>query len=127
MKIGKKLMVKCWWNWCASQMSITSTFYVHILQTKVFCEALLELQFDFVIFWRKNIGVKCWWNLLQVSIPWTFYARLLHRYFCAKKLQSRNLTREKLWNLLSYKKFKLKMLMKLTRRQITFDRQSICS
>ncbi len=50
----------------------------------------------------------------QVSIPSTFYACLLCLYFSAKKLQSRNETREKLHKALSYEKFVGKMLMKLT-------------
>jgi len=49
-----------------------------------------------------------------VSISSTFYAGLLYQYFCTKKLQSQNLTREKLRKALLYKKFAHKMLMKLT-------------
>jgi hypothetical protein len=40
--------------------------------------------------------------------------RLLHQQFCAKKLQSQNITREKLLKALLYKKFARKILMKLT-------------
>ncbi len=42
------------------------------------------------------------------------YLNLLHQYFCAKKVQSQNVTREKLRKALSYKKIVRKMLMKLT-------------
>ncbi len=46
----------------------------------------------------------------KVSISSTLYSRLLHQYFCDKKLQSQNVSR----NELSYEKFSCKMLMKLT-------------
>jgi hypothetical protein len=39
-------------------VSISPTFYKLHFSTKVFYEALLSLQFGFVIFWRKNIGIK---------------------------------------------------------------------
>jgi len=48
-----------------------------------------------------------------VSISSTFFEQLLRQYFCAKKLPSQNITREKMHNLLLYKKFVHKMLMKL--------------
>jgi len=44
----------------------------------------------------------------------TFAPIFLRQYFCAKKLQSHNLTREKLHEALSYKIVTRKMLMKLT-------------
>jgi len=50
----------------------------------------------------------------QVSISSTFYLRLLRWYFCSKKLQSQNVTREKLCKTLLYEKLSRKMLMKLT-------------
>jgi len=40
------------------QVSISLTFYEHIFCSKVFFEAFLCLQFGFVIFCRKNIGLK---------------------------------------------------------------------
>jgi hypothetical protein len=49
----------------------------------------------------------------QVSISSTFYTQLLRQYFDAKKLQSQNITREKLHKTLLYEKFACKMLMKL--------------
>jgi hypothetical protein len=39
--------------------------------------------------------------------------RILRQYFSAKKLQSQNVTREKVLKVLSYEKFPSKMLMKL--------------
>jgi len=51
-------------------------------------------------------------NLEKIS-P-TFYEQFLSQYFCAKKLQSQNVTREKMRNLLQYEKFASKMLIKLT-------------
>jgi len=49
-----------------------------------------------------------------VSISSTFYARLLRQYFCEKKLQSQNVTRETLHEAILYEKFAHKMLLKLT-------------
>jgi hypothetical protein len=49
-----------------------------------------------------------------VSISSTYYSGLLRQYYCDKKLQSQNVTREKLLEALLYKKFEHKMLMKLT-------------
>jgi len=40
------------------QGSISSTFYLQLFRTKVFCTAFLWLQFGFLIFWHKNIGAK---------------------------------------------------------------------
>ncbi len=40
----------------------------------------------------------------QVSISPTFYEQLLRQYFCAKKLQSQNVTREKLLEVLMSEK-----------------------
>jgi hypothetical protein len=54
-------------------------------------------------------------NVLE-SISSTFYEQLLRQYFCARKLQSQTVTREKLCKTLLYEKDKLKMLMKLTPR-----------
>jgi len=41
----------------------------------------------------------------MVAISSTFYERLLRQYFCAKKLQSQKVTREKLRKALLYEKF----------------------
>jgi len=59
-------------------------------------------------------------NLVQESISSTFYVWLFRRYFGAKKFQSRNVTREKMLNLLLYEKCALKILMKLTLGLIFF-------
>jgi len=47
-----------------------------------------------------------------VSLSSTFYVHLLRTYFCAKEIQSQNVTREKLLKALSYEKFAHKMMMK---------------
>jgi len=44
-----------------------------------------------------------------------FATIFFHQYFSTKKLQSQNVTREKLCKALLYKKFARKMLMKLTK------------
>jgi hypothetical protein len=44
------------------------------------------------------------------------FTNILHKYFCAKKLQSQNLTREKLCKALLYKIFSHKMLMKFLKQ-----------
>ncbi len=49
-----------------------------------------------------------------MSISSTFYGQILPQYFCAKKLQSQNVTREKLVKSLWYKKRARTMLMKVT-------------
>jgi len=49
-----------------------------------------------------------------MSISSTFFAHLLRQYFCAKKLQSKNVTRKKLHKAFLYKKRACEMLMKLT-------------
>jgi hypothetical protein len=50
----------------------------------------------------------------QGSISSTFYTHLLRQNFCTKRLQSQNMTREKLRKALLCKKIANKMLMKLT-------------
>ncbi len=55
------------------------------------------------------------WNQVDlVSISSTFYKKLLRHYLCTKKLQSQNVTKEKLCIALLYEKLSNKMLMKLT-------------
>jgi len=56
--------------------------------------------------------------VLLGSISSTFYSRLLWQYFWAKKLQSQNVTREKLCKALLYKIFLCKMLMKLAPKNL---------
>jgi len=63
--------------------------------------------------WRYAVNIERHLILIdQVSISSTFYEQLLRQYFCAKKLRSQNVTREKMCNLLLYKKCVCKMLMK---------------
>jgi len=49
-------------------------------------------------------------NVLE-SISSTFYEQLLRQYFCARKLQSQTVTREKLCKTLLYEKDKFKQLL----------------
>jgi hypothetical protein len=50
----------------------------------------------------------------QWSISPTYHVQLLHRYFCAKKVQTLNLSTKELRAKLSHEKAALKMLVKLT-------------
>jgi hypothetical protein len=43
---------------CVKKLSISPTLYKQLFHTKEFCKSFLYLQFDFVIFWQKNIGAK---------------------------------------------------------------------
>jgi hypothetical protein len=53
-------------NACSTtKVSISSTFYLHLFCIKVLCAAFLYLQFDFVIFWRKNIDTKAACKMLM--------------------------------------------------------------
>ncbi len=53
-------------------------------------------------------------KIAQESISPTYYVQLLRRYFCAKKVQTLNLSTKKLGAKLSYKKAARIMLVKLT-------------
>jgi hypothetical protein len=53
------------------------------------------------------------WNWLVVSSSSTFYKQLLCWYSCAKKLQSQNVTKEKLLKTFVYEKGPSKMMTKL--------------
>jgi len=52
--------------------------------------------------------------IVVLSISSTFYEQLLGQYFCAKKLQSQTVIREKHFKTLLFKKAAHKLLMKLT-------------
>jgi len=41
-----------------NKVSISPKFYEQLFWSEVFCTAFIFLQFGFVIFWQKNIGVK---------------------------------------------------------------------
>ncbi len=69
---------------------------------------------------------------MKVSMSPTFYPLFFVQYFCATKLQSQNVTIEKLRKALSYKKFSCKMLIKLTQgvnliniSQVAFSHESV--
>jgi len=53
------------------------------------------------------------WTNFKTSDPWCQFHQHFRQTFCAKKLQSQNVIREKLRKRLLYKKGALKMLMKL--------------
>jgi len=42
----------------ADKVSISPTFYAKLFCTNLVCKAFLYVQFDFVIFWQKNISAK---------------------------------------------------------------------
>jgi len=84
----------------------------------VFFAAFLFLQFDFVIFWQKNIGAKTAGKMLMEFTFAVNFINILHAPFALiflhQNITKPNVTREKLLNLVSYKKRPRKMLMKLT-------------
>jgi len=47
----------------------------------VFFEAFLDLQFDFVIFWLKNIGTKAACKILMKFTPWIDFTNILPKAF----------------------------------------------
>jgi len=49
LSVGKKSV---------DQVSISPIFYEQLFHTKVFCAALMCLQFGFVIFWQKDFGAR---------------------------------------------------------------------
>jgi hypothetical protein len=50
-------------------VSISPIFYKQLIRTKVFCAALMCLQFGFVIFWRKDYGAKAALKMLVKLTP----------------------------------------------------------
>jgi len=64
------------------------------------------------------MSVKAVLRTLMKSTPGVNFTNILGKlfckYFCGKKLESRNMTRDKLCETLSFEKFTHKMLMKLT-------------
>jgi len=89
------------------------TFMLHTLSTLCAIKIIVYLLL-------QKLFVKWWSNLLLVSILSTFYKCLFCQYFCAKKLQSQNVTREKLHKALLYKNHVRKMMMKLNSGHLTF-------
>ncbi len=70
VKAAQKTFVKL------HQVSISSTFYLSLICTTVFCEAFLQLQFGFVVFWRKNNGKKAACKMLmKLTTEQTFSGR----------------------------------------------------
>ncbi len=55
------------------QVSISPIFYEQLFHTKVFCAAIMCLQFGFVIFWRKDFGAKAAHKMLLKLTPEAVY------------------------------------------------------
>jgi len=94
----------CWGPWSTLRNCLKMDFYCTISFGNVY----------------KGYTYCCWypstyfmkWNMsYQVSISPTCYGQLLRQYFCAKKLQSQNVSRKRWWR---YWKCSCKMMMKLT-------------
>ncbi len=68
--LAQKLLVKCYWNWL--QVSISSTFYAHILSpyfgTKKLQSQIKVEKSCSICFLTKNTWTKCWWNWLQLYL-----------------------------------------------------------
>jgi hypothetical protein len=50
-------------------MSISPIFYKQLFHSKVFCAAVMCLQFGFVIFWQKDFGAKAAQKMLVKLTP----------------------------------------------------------
>jgi hypothetical protein len=49
----------------SDQVTISPTFYKQVSRMKVFCQAFLQLQFGFVIFWQTNNGAEAAHKMLM--------------------------------------------------------------
>jgi hypothetical protein len=82
---------------------------------KKICEVCISFILAFEVLMKKAMffkNVATRWFLESIS-P-TLYVRLLRQYFCAKKVQTLNLSTKKFHEKLSYKKAMRKMLVKST-------------
>jgi len=97
------LWAKSWWNW--EQVSILNLTSKFSLLTDWLCNFLVK------VYWRKS----CWWNVSEIDSRGQFYWHFTRNFsaniFAPKKIQSRNVTGEKLSKALLYEKFALIMLM----------------
>jgi len=63
-------------------VSISPIFNEELFCTKVFCAALMCLQFGFVIFWRKDFGAKAAHEMLVKLTPggqsFNLYLNVVH-------------------------------------------------
>ncbi len=64
IKIAKHI-----WEPCSLLVSISPIFYEQLFWTRVFCAAILCLQFGFVIFWQKDFGAKAAHKMLVKLTP----------------------------------------------------------
>jgi len=79
---------------------------------------------NYLLFWNGqtflNYSLIIWHRIVRTVVSFIniYNEQLLRPYSCAKKLQSQNVTREKLHKTLFHKKGDWKMLMKLTPRRV---------
>jgi len=95
---------------------IISIFFFNTMQIKSTVQIIVNKKVNLIIFAH--------YNGLLISIlfnQWSISSTILRAHFCTKVLsyfhQSQNITREKLCEVLLYKKGACKMLMKLTQSQ----------
>ncbi len=65
---GIKKQLNIYYNF-NHQVAISPIFYEQLFCTKVFCAALMCLQFGFVIFWQKDFGTKAAHKMLVKLTP----------------------------------------------------------
>ncbi len=63
-------------------MSISPIFHEQLFCTKVFCAALMCLQFGFVIFWQKDFGTKAAHKMLAKLTPEDIENVILRFFHC---------------------------------------------
>ncbi len=81
----KNLLKKfCEFPPCSSPLSISPTFYEQLVNMQVFFTPFLYLQFDFVIFWQKNISVKAAWKILTKLSTGVNFTHVLLDFFYAE-------------------------------------------
>jgi hypothetical protein len=68
-------------------VSISPTFYKQLFCTKVFCAAFMCLQFEFVIFWRKDLGTKAAHKMLVKLTPGRQRKRLVKKNWFKSQLK----------------------------------------
>ncbi len=100
------------------EVSISPTFYVQFLRTKISSSAFLYLYFRFVIFGVRLLAlkvlIKCWLNGLQWSISPTFYVCIFANIIVPKNIIPKMLVQKSFIKKLLYKKAEHKLMVKLT-------------
>jgi hypothetical protein len=71
-------------------LSILLIFYEQLFHTKVFCAAIMCLQFGFVILWQEAFGTKAALKTLVKLTPGINITKLSMSSFCAKILLPKN-------------------------------------